>query len=203
MVFILFVFFTIAFLVTQCILISGFISEEERILSFTAIILPGLFASVIYASRKFARDYEGFIWGITAFLMLCIFFAGFLYLLYLVEIGFTLSFFNLILYMFLLWLPISMVTGFSAFEILSSRKTKKSFLFHVKRFVGRMVLTEILFLLVVAISSVINLLAPFIPQRYLLTILVFANLAVSIALCILIKNPRIGHFFSRLEKGEW
>ncbi|MFX0202845.1 MAG: hypothetical protein ACFFCW_42615 [Candidatus Hodarchaeota archaeon] len=203
MVLILMTFFIVGLGVTQLLLISGLISMEERILSFSAIILPGLFVSGIYASRKFARDYQEFAWGITAFIMLAVFFGGFLYLLYLAEIGLTLTFINFILYMFLLLLPTSMVVGFFTFELLVSRKIKKPFSFHAKRFVGRMALSEFCFLLFAAISSAINLLSPFMPERNLFTILIFANIVLSIALYVIIKNARIGHFLSRLEKGEW
>ncbi|MFX0203045.1 MAG: hypothetical protein ACFFCW_43635 [Candidatus Hodarchaeota archaeon] len=203
MLLILMTFFIVALILTQLLQISGLISTEERILSFSAIILPGLFASGIYASRKFARDYQEFAWGVTAFIMLSVFFGGFLYLLYLAEIGLTLTFINFILYMFLLLLPISMAIGFFIFEILVGRKIRNPFSFHIKRFVGRMILSETIFLLIVAISSLINLLAPFVPEQHLLTILIFANLAVSIALYAMIRNTKIGHFFSRLEKGEW
>jgi len=203
MVFILLFFFIVAFVLSQFLLISGLISAEERILCFSAVILPGLVVSGIYASKKYFKNYEESTWGVTLFVTISVFFGGFLYILYLTEIGFVLRFFSFFLYMFLLLLPISMVTGFFTFEILSSRKIKKPFSFHVKRFVGRMILAEIVFLLVVAISSIVNLLVPFLSERYLITIMIFANLAVAIVLYAFTRNPRVGRFFSRLEKGEW
>lgn len=196
-------FFIVAFTLSQFLLVTGLISTEERVLTFSAIILPGLVASGIYASRKFATDYEGYAWGITAFLTLAVFFGGFLYLFYLLEIGLKQTFFGLILYIFLLWLPVSIATGFSTQEMVLRRKVKKPFLSHVKRFAGRMILAEVVFLLVIAISSVVNLLAPFLPERYLVIIFIIANLTGTIALYIVTRNPRIGHFFSQLEKGEW
>lgn len=202
-VFILLFFLIVAFVLSQFLLISGLISAEERILCFSAVILPGLVVSGIYASKKFAKNYEESIWGVTSSVTLSVFFGGFLYILYLTEIGFVLRFFSFFLYMFLLLLPISMITGFFAFEILLSRKIKKPFSFHAKRFVGRMVLAEIVFLFVVAISSIVNLLAPFLSERYLITILIFANLAVAIVLYVLTRNHRVRRFFSQLQKGEW
>jgi hypothetical protein len=203
MVLILLFFLIVASILPQFLLISGLISAEERILCFSAIILPGLVISGIYASEKFAQNYEESTWGVTLFVTLSVFFGGFLYILYLTELGFVLQGFSFFLYLFLLLLPMSMVIGFFTFEILASRKIKKPFSFHVKRFVGRMVLTEIVFLLIVAISSIINLLAPFLSEGYLITIQIFADLAVAILLYAFTRNPRVGRFFSQLEKGEW
>jgi hypothetical protein len=143
------------------------------------------------------------VWGVTAFLMLSTFFGGFFYMFYLIELGLTLSFFNLILVTFLLLLPVSMTIGFFCFELLSSRKNKKPISFHAKRFIGRVFLVDICFVIIVAISSVINLLAPIINERYLLTILVFASVIAFIALYVVIRDTKIGRFFSRVEKGEW
>jgi hypothetical protein len=194
---ILFIFFIAAFLLTF------FIPVENRLLPFSAIVLFGMFCSGVYASRKFARNYEEFVWGITVFLIVCIFFSILFYQLYLVGIGITQPVLNLILNIFLLWLPISMITGCFVFEILSSRKIKKPFSFHVKRFTGRMVLTEICFLLIAAVSYAVNLLAPFLPERFLITAFIFAFLILSAALYLMTKNPKVGRFFSKLEKGEW
>lgn len=192
---IFFFFFFLAFLFTF------FLPMEKRFLPFSAIVLIGILCSGIYTSKRFARDYEEFVWGITGFLTVCIVFGITFYQHY---IGVAQRFFALILNIFLLWLPLSITISFSIFEILSSIKIKKPLSFHIKRFIGRMILTGIFVIFVVAFSSVINyLLAPFVSERYLVIILIFGYLSLSITLYKMVKNPKIGCFFSRLEKGEW
>lgn len=201
MVFILFIFFIIAFLVTQSILVSGFISKEECILSFTATVLPGLFVSFVYASKKFARNYEEFTWGITAFLIISIVFGSLSYQLYLLNIGIAQPIFDLILNMFLFWLPLSLVTSFSVFEILSERKDKKPFSFHVKRLTGRICSAETYFLLVLGIFVTLYFLSvPLVSERHIITILVVANIIAFIpTYYIFIKNSKVKRFLSKLE----
>lgn len=194
MLLILFAIFIIAIVVTITM------PTEQRLLPFIAVISIGLFCSGIYASKRFARNYEEFIWGITGFLTVCIMF-GAIFFQY--SIGVVQCFFSPILSIFLLWLPLTMIISFSAFEILFSIKIKKPLSFHLKRFTGRMMLTGIVVVFVATISSVINLLAPFMPEKYLATTLIFGYLLTSVALYILVKNPKIRRFFSKLEKGEW
>lgn len=96
-----------------------------------------------------------------------------------------------------------MVISFLTFEILYSIKIRKTFLFHVKRFTGRIILTEFFVALVIAVSSIINQLTPFVPERYLITIFMFGYLLTSVAVYKIIKNLTIRNLFSKLEKGEW
>jgi len=203
MVLMLLVFLIAGALVANVLLYLGLVSAGERILVLWVILLPGLFIAGVYTSNRFAANYDEYAWGVTSFLTLAVFLSGFVCLLYFQEVGFRLSFFVFITYMFLLVLPTAIAAGFSTYEVLLSRRMKRSFSFHMKRFVGRMVLAEVLFVLVVAVSGAINSLSPFLPERYLIMILIFANLATGMVLYMASRNPRIGRFFRRLENGDW
>lgn len=76
MVFVLFAFFIVAFVVTDAI------PTKERLLPFVTTVIIGMFCSGIYVSKKFARNYEELLWGITGFLAVCIMFEGIFYQYY-------------------------------------------------------------------------------------------------------------------------
>lgn len=200
MVSLILVFLIAGALAANFLLILGLISAEERILVLTAILLPGLLVSGVYASKKFARNYDEFAFGVSLFLTLSAFFGG---LLYLAGKGFALSFFSFVSYLFLLCLPVSWVLGLLAFEILLGRKTDRPLLFHVKRFVSRMVLLGFCLLLVLGLFSGMYLLVPFVPDNHLIIVLAIATLVATIVIYVMTRNPKIRAFFSSLEKGEW
>lgn len=189
-------FFIIAFFAAY------FLPREQRLLPVSAIVLCGIFISGSYATKKFARNHEELAWGIAGLLMLAVFFGGVVYILYSSETS-ELTFVNFAFHMFILWLPASTATGFFAFEILLSKRLHKPFSFHVKRFVGRLVLAEACFLTIFAVSNVINLLAPFLPNVYLIIILSLAILTLFVAAYVLTKGSKVGHLIVILERGEW
>jgi|YelNatPaOPRAMG01_1025707.scaffolds.fasta_scaffold23838_4 hypothetical protein len=197
MVLIFSAFFVMAFGITTIV------PTEERLLPFVTIVLIGMFCSGIYASKKFARNYEEFLWGVVSILMLSIVFGIVFYQRYLLDVGVVQPVFNLISHNLLFWLPLTSAIGFSLYEILFSIKIKKPFLLHVKRFIGRMLSIEIYLLLVFVIFSILYFfLSSLVSERHIFTMLIFANLIAFMPTYLLIKNPKIRQFFSKLEKSE-
>jgi uncharacterized membrane protein len=90
------------------------------------------------------------------------------------------------------------------FEIMQTAVERKSLLFHVKRFLGRVVLSELCLLFLVAVFSGINFLFSLVPEGKAVTAMLPATLIASlIILYVLFRSSRIRGTFDRLEEGDW
>lgn len=100
---------------------------------------------------------------------------------------------------FLLFLPLSFIAFSLTFEILYHTKIRKSFIFHVKRFVGRVILSAVVATLFTATTNALYiLLSPFLGVEHVVRVALIAG-----SLVIVIAVWKFKHFFGRLEKGEW
>jgi hypothetical protein len=194
--FILFAFFALAFLITYSLPL------EERFLPFVDVVLLGLFASGVYEARKLARSYGEFVWAITSFVILILMLGQISYYRYFIGEGAP-SLYSVILLSFLVFVPASTSVGFFVQEILLALKIRKTLTFHAKRFFSLMMLVGILILLFSGVSSLINLLAPFLPSEYLIAAFIFGLLLSAIASIVLINRSRVSRFLSDLSKEEF
>lgn len=179
------------------ILVTYPMRMEERFLPFSIVLLTGIFCDGVYVSKKLARTYDEFVWGITSFVMLTLIIGEAIYYRHLIG-DTSPAFYNIILNVFLIALPTSMAAAFFTFEILQSIKDKKTLTLHVKRFAGRMVLGELCSLLFVTVYSAVNLLNPLFPEDYHIKALVLVTPIPAIILYVMVKNSRIRRLFSIL-----
>jgi len=116
---------------------------------------------------------------------------GGIYTIYLKSIGVISSDYILVLYGFLLLFPLSMAICFGTYEVLSSLRTNKTFLFHIKRFLFR----TIVFLgCGIFIAALFSLLYPLVSWRYAILL---SCILTSLTLAILVANPKIRYLLKK------
>lgn len=141
--------------------------------------------------KEDSREEDESIWLVPALLMTFILVGGGIYTIYLESIGVIPSDYFLVLYGFLLLFPVSMAICFGTYEIFSSLRINKPFLFHLKRFLFR----TIVFLgCGIFIAAFFSLLSPLLSWRYAI---LFSCFLMSLTLAILVANPKIRHLLKK------
>lgn len=121
------------------------------------------------------------------------------HMVYLISIYTPLA--TIILYMFLLWVPLVTGTIAAMYEIAFSLKIKKSFLFHVKRFLSRIIFSSGYSLTIIIFWNVLSsFMSPLMSDQ---NILLIAGVILTLILCVFIIIPKTRAFLIKLFAGEW
>lgn len=147
--------------------------------------------------EKLTREEEERIWTISAIAIVPILIGSMVYMIALVRPSFTM----LILYAFSFSLPVSICICCATYEILFSLKVKKPFLFHIKRFLSRMIFVLGFVLAIILFWGVLNLfLSPLISDKNTLLIS-FVTLTMIVCVFAIISKTR--DFLIKFFSGEW
>jgi hypothetical protein len=186
------------FLIICALLISIFAPDIPKIIrfhSYTAASIIGLAISGPRAMRKVTYSEEELLWGYSALIMMAVFFVGTFHGLYLVETGIMTTMTDFLRYAFMMMLLTSMGTTFIAYEVLDSRKTRRTIFFRLKRFSGRFWFAFMYLAGFIIMFQLFDL--SFADKHALILAIMITNLAV------VILTLQFRQFFEDLMNGEW
>lgn len=151
--------------------------------------------------RKLSPEEDQRIMGISAMLTLPILLGGAFYVvIYLYAITDLIDINQAILYLFLLVAPISTGFCFAIYEVLFNQKIRGPLIFHLKRFLSRIVILSGFWLFILTVWGVLNLLlSAIISWRY---ILILSILIPSLALATLAAIPKTRQIIEKFTKGD-
>jgi hypothetical protein len=148
--------------------------------------------------QELSREEDERLMGTSAILILPIMIGGVIYIIYLQATN-VIHYYEGILYTFLLLAPITMALCFTVYEILFSRKIKKTFKFHFKRFLSHMTLLAIPLYLTALWGILHFLLSPPMADKH---VLLLSAIILLFTLAIVVAIPKTRHLISKLTKGE-
>jgi len=152
-------------------------------------------------TEKPGQEEEQRIMGISAMLTLPILLGGAFYVvIYLHAITDLIDINQAIMYLFFLVAPVSTGFCFAIYEVLFSRKIDKTFLFHLKRFLSRMIIVLSYFSCVVVLWTAFNFfLSALISWRYLLILSFFIPSVILAIFAAIPKTRRIVAKFTKVS----
>lgn len=145
--------------------------------------------------KRFGKAENERLMAVSAFLILPLLIGGITYLVYLRSINVIKSETDFVLHIFYVILP-CVITCFGTYEVLYSRKIKKVFLFHFKRFLVHTVVFASYWVTAIALWFALQSL---ISWKYSLILSGFVALLV---LVIIIRIPRITNALNKIDEGE-
>jgi len=182
------------------VLVSGFIPNKWRLLTFAVMLLLGLLAYGAYTVPRISENLDQLLWGYTGFSMLIVILAGLFYCISLKEAGvlgdregtmFTLGVVG----------PLSMISGFLIYETIDYKKRDRKLSFHLKRFLSRTGLVALFFVIFFVFVAMLSLVSP--TSDVAQAGLVLASVTTALILYVISRRTRTRELLSKLEKGEW
>lgn len=137
------------------------------------------------------------LWTIAGIITVPISIGGIVYTIAFIKPSFEV----LVLYAFLLWAPVSTGICFLTYEISSSLKIEKPFIFHVKRFLFRTIASSGYWMLITLFWNVFNFfLSPPISHE---NILLISFVTATLIICVFIIISKTRDILIKLFAGEW
>jgi hypothetical protein len=139
------------------------------------------------------------LYGLSMIPFLAVLFALSIYFIYLMEKNLLTSLWDIIIQIGLPLILIGLPMASLMFEVLSHRKNKQPLIFHMKRFMGRVLLILASALSFFGLLAIINVfLSPIIGEEF-----VFISGILIWLLGFYVVLTMFKEFFMKLDKGEW
>lgn len=172
------------FMLIAVLFISAFARDLPRIIKFNtyaAALIVGLAISGPRAMKKVTYTEEDLLAGYSALVMMAVFFFVAMNGLYLVDSGLTVTFTDILLYLSTAVLPSSTIAFVLTYEVLDSRRTKRSFALRLKRVFGRLWFAAMFW---IGCLIIFRILFAFIPDERVMFVAFVMVGAVSLVLAI-------------------